>query len=155
MSTYLKNMAGYKQNQLKNKSFDEIQKLFDKAMKRVNIFVDMDTELVEDSSKREGTKLEQEVTKKQKVDDVQETAKVDKDKETVELQRLMEIVPNEEVETDAIPLATKPASIVDFKFHKEGKKGYYEITRADRSSKIYLVFSQLLKSFDREDLETL
>ncbi|GJX52990.1 hypothetical protein Tco_0281359 [Tanacetum coccineum] len=52
MSTYLKNMGGYKHNQLKNKSFDDIQKLFDKAMKRVNIFVDMDTELVECSEVR-------------------------------------------------------------------------------------------------------
>ncbi|GKD58205.1 hypothetical protein Tco_1295714 [Tanacetum coccineum] len=52
MSTYLKNMAGYKLNQLKNKSFDDIQKLFDKAMKRVNTFVDMDTELVEGSGVR-------------------------------------------------------------------------------------------------------
>ncbi|GJW49589.1 hypothetical protein Tco_0090940 [Tanacetum coccineum] len=78
MSTYLKNMAGDKHNQLKNKSFDDIQKLFDKAMKRVNTFVDMDTELVEDSevrakgsktraegsSKRAGTNLEQESIKK-------------------------------------------------------------------------------------------
>ncbi|GKB09420.1 retrovirus-related pol polyprotein from transposon TNT 1-94 [Tanacetum coccineum] len=156
MSTYLKNMAGYKHNQLKNKSFDEIQKLFDKAMKRVNTFVDMDTELVEDSSKREGTKLEQEVTKKQKVDDDQETAKVDKDKETAELKSLLEVVPDkEEIAIDAIPLATKPASIVNFKIHREGKKGYYELIRADGSSKIYLVFSLLLKSIDREDLETL
>ncbi|GJW68697.1 hypothetical protein Tco_0123121 [Tanacetum coccineum] len=52
MSTYLKNMAGYKQNQLKNKSFDDIQKLFDKAIKRVNTFVDIDTELVEGSDVR-------------------------------------------------------------------------------------------------------
>ncbi|GKE62298.1 hypothetical protein Tco_1512665, partial [Tanacetum coccineum] len=59
MSTYLKNMAGYKQNQLKNKSFDDIQKLFDKAMKRVNIFVDIDTKLVEGSKvKAEGTRAE-------------------------------------------------------------------------------------------------
>ncbi|GJT70877.1 hypothetical protein Tco_1030163 [Tanacetum coccineum] len=36
MSTYLKNMDGYKHNQLKNKSFDDIQKLFDKAIKRVD-----------------------------------------------------------------------------------------------------------------------
>ncbi|GKA89578.1 hypothetical protein Tco_0811390 [Tanacetum coccineum] len=31
----------------------------------------------------------------------------------------------------------------------------YKIIRADGSSKIYLVFSQLLKEFDREDLENL
>ncbi|GJV57623.1 putative ribonuclease H-like domain-containing protein [Tanacetum coccineum] len=142
MSTYLKNMAGYKHNQLKNKSFDDIQKLFDKAMKRVNTFVDMDTELVEG---RED--LQQESTKKQKVDE---------DRETVELQRLMKVIPNEEeVAVDAIPLATKPPSIVDWKIHKEGQKSYYQITRAEGSSKMYLVFSQLLKSFDREDLKTL
>ncbi|GJV76065.1 hypothetical protein Tco_1507649 [Tanacetum coccineum] len=133
MSTYLKNMAGYKHNQLKNKSFDDIQKLFDKAMKRVNTFVDMDTELVEGSEQ-----------------------KVDEDRETVELQRLMKVILNEEeVAVDAIPLATKPSSIVDWKIYKEGQKSYYQITRADESSKMYLVFSQLLKSFDREDLKTL
>ncbi|GJS31792.1 hypothetical protein Tco_0492412 [Tanacetum coccineum] len=114
MSTYLKNMAGYKHNQLKNKSFDDIKKLFDKAMKRVNTFVDMDTELVEDSEQ-----------------------KVDEDNETVELQRLIEVVPNkEEVAIDAIPLATKCLSIVDYKIHKEGKKTYYQIIRADGSSKM-------------------
>ncbi|GJV44376.1 hypothetical protein Tco_1428912 [Tanacetum coccineum] len=52
MSTYLKNMAGYKNNQLKNKRFDDIQKLFGKAIKKVNSFVDMDTELVEGSEVR-------------------------------------------------------------------------------------------------------
>ncbi|GJZ43031.1 hypothetical protein Tco_0590286 [Tanacetum coccineum] len=160
MSTYLKNMVGYKHNQLKNKSFDDIQKLFDKAMKRVNTFVDMDTELVEgsevraeaeiaqeSSSKRAGTELEQESIKKQKLDE---------DKETAELQRLIEVVPDkEEVAIDAIPLATKPPSIVDYKIHKEGKKTYYQIIRADGSSKMYLVFRYMLKSFDNEDLETL
>ncbi|GJV25391.1 hypothetical protein Tco_1378086 [Tanacetum coccineum] len=73
-----------------------------------------------------------------------------------ELQRLIEVVPDkEEVAIDAIPLATKPPSIVDYKIHKEGKKTYYQIIRADGSSKMYLVFSHMLKSFDMEDLETL
>ncbi|GKC98643.1 hypothetical protein Tco_1168918, partial [Tanacetum coccineum] len=68
-------------------------------------------------------------------------------------QRLIEVVPDkEEVAIDAIPLATKPPSIVDYKIHKEGKKTYYQIIRADGSSKMYLVFSHILKSFDREDL---
>ncbi|GJV14685.1 hypothetical protein Tco_1360008 [Tanacetum coccineum] len=60
MSTYLKNMAGYKHNQLKNKSFDDIQKLFDKAMKKVNIFMDMDIELVEGSQVRAEAETAQE-----------------------------------------------------------------------------------------------
>ncbi|GJV59620.1 hypothetical protein Tco_1465720 [Tanacetum coccineum] len=149
-------MKGKKVKDLKNKSFDSIQKMFDKAFKRVNTFVDFRTELVEGSSKRAGDELEQESTKKQKMDDVKETAEVDEDKETAELQSLMEVIPDEEeVAVDAITLATKRPSIVDWKIHKEGQKTYYQITRANGSSKMYLVFSQLLKSFDREDLETL
>ncbi|GJR81945.1 hypothetical protein Tco_0152730 [Tanacetum coccineum] len=131
MSTYLKNMARYKHNQLKNKSFDDIQKLFDKAMKRVNTFIDIETKLVKGSE-------------------------VDEDIETAELQRLIEVVPDkEEVAIDAIPLATKPPSIVDYKIYKEEKKNYYQIIRADGSSKMCLVFSHMLKSFDIEDLESL
>ncbi|GKF39261.1 hypothetical protein Tco_0119322, partial [Tanacetum coccineum] len=51
-------------------------------------------------------------------------------------------------------LVVKSPSIVDWKIHKEGKKNYYQIIRADGSSKMYLVFSHMLKSFNREDLET-
>ncbi|GKB53408.1 hypothetical protein Tco_0904161 [Tanacetum coccineum] len=43
MTTYLKNMAGWKPKDLKNKSFAIVQELFEKAMKIVNTFVDMDT----------------------------------------------------------------------------------------------------------------
>ncbi|GJW97124.1 hypothetical protein Tco_0178932 [Tanacetum coccineum] len=81
MSSYLKNMEGKKLKDLKNKSFDSIQKMFDRAFKRVNTFVDFRTDLVEGSSKRAGEELEQESTKKQKMDE---------DKDTTELQSLME-----------------------------------------------------------------
>ncbi|GJT00446.1 hypothetical protein Tco_0821615 [Tanacetum coccineum] len=117
MSNYLKHMAGYKQSQLKNKSFAKIQKLFDKAMTWVNMFVDMDTELVkesskkaeaemaqESSSKRAGEELEQEVAKKRKMED---------DKEKEDLKQCFEIVQDDEVAIDAIPPATKPAPIFD------------------------------------------
>ncbi|GKE12647.1 hypothetical protein Tco_1416198 [Tanacetum coccineum] len=136
MCTYLKNMEGKKVKDLKNKSFDSIQKMFDKTFKRVNTFVNFRTELVEGSSKRAGIELEQEVIEKKKVDDVQETAKVDNDKETVELQSPMEVIPDEEeVAVDAIPLATKPPSIVDWKILKEGKINYFQYIRANGSSK--------------------
>ncbi|GJV99137.1 putative reverse transcriptase domain-containing protein [Tanacetum coccineum] len=119
MITYLKNY----------KDFDSIKELFDKDFTRVNMFVDFRTNLVEGSSKRAGEELEQENTKKQKVD---------KDKETSELQSLMEVIlDEEEVAIDVVPLATKSASIVDWKIHKEGKKSYYQIVRADGKSQMY------------------
>ncbi|GKA77880.1 hypothetical protein Tco_0784417 [Tanacetum coccineum] len=60
MLTYLKHMSGYKQSYMKNKSFAEIQKLFDKAMTWVNMFVDMDTELVRESLKKDEAQMAQE-----------------------------------------------------------------------------------------------
>nr|GEX92734.1 retrovirus-related Pol polyprotein from transposon TNT 1-94 [Tanacetum cinerariifolium] len=58
MCTYLKNMDGWKPRALKNKSFAKIQELFDKAMKRINTFVDFRTKLVEESSSRDNSKRE-------------------------------------------------------------------------------------------------
>ncbi|GJV55068.1 hypothetical protein Tco_1456073 [Tanacetum coccineum] len=145
MCTYLNNLEGKKLKDLKNKSFDSIQKMFDREFKRVNTFVDFKTDFVEGSSKRAGEELEQESTKKQKVDG---------DKDTAELQRLMEVIlDEEEVAIDVVSLATKSLKIVDWKIHKEGKKSYYQIVRADEKSQMYIIFSQMLKSFDREDLE--
>ncbi|GJV47893.1 hypothetical protein Tco_1438105 [Tanacetum coccineum] len=135
--------------------------LFDKAMTRVNTFVDMDTELVKGSetrtkgsSKRAGEELESKNLKKQKLDENVE-AKVDDDQEEAEMKKHMEIVPDEEVAIDAIPLATKPPIIVDWKIIKEGKMGYFQIIRADGSSKRYSSMIQMLQNIDREDLETL
>ncbi|GJW49689.1 hypothetical protein Tco_0091040 [Tanacetum coccineum] len=97
MSTYLKNMDGYKHNQLKRKSYNEIQEMFDKEMKMVNTFV-----------------RKQEKAKKKKGD-----------KEEEEMKKHVEIVQDDEVAIDAIPLATKPPMIVEYKIDKEGNYGNY------------------------------
>ncbi|GJX94792.1 hypothetical protein Tco_0349378 [Tanacetum coccineum] len=155
-------MVGYKQNQLKSKNNNEIQKLFDKAMTRVNMFVDIDTELVKESSKkaemvqkssskRAGEELEFDNSKKQKLDENVE-AEVD---DEAEMKKHIEIVLDDEVAIDAIPLATKPPIIVDWKIIKEGKIGYFQIIRADGSSRRYSSMIQMLQSIDKEDLETL
>nr|GEW68535.1 hypothetical protein [Tanacetum cinerariifolium] len=126
MCTYLKNMERYKLNSLKNKSFVNIQELFDKPMKRVNTVVDYRAELVEDSSKkaeaevtegsskRAGEELEQENAKKQKMED---------NKESAELKQCLEIIldDKDDVNIDATPLSS----------------------------------NKMLKNFDREDLEVI
>nr|GEX54307.1 hypothetical protein [Tanacetum cinerariifolium] len=103
--------------------------------------------MVQESLKRAGTEQEQESSKKQKIND---------EKDTTKLKQLVKIIPDEEgVTTNAIPLAVKPPSIVDWKIQKEGKKSYYKITRTDGILKIYLIFRHMLKYFDRENVETL
>ncbi|GJV02386.1 reverse transcriptase domain-containing protein [Tanacetum coccineum] len=136
----LKHMAGYKQNQLKRKNYDEIQKLFDKAMTRVNMFVGMDTELVKESSK--------------KAEMLDDSVEVEVDDEA-EMKKHMEIVFDDEVSIDAIPLATKPPIIIDWKIIKEGKMGNFQIIRADKSSRMYSSMIKILQNIDREDIKTL
>ncbi|GJW02836.1 hypothetical protein Tco_1561692 [Tanacetum coccineum] len=69
MSTYLKNMAGYKHSQLKSKSYNEIQKLFDKEMKKWD-------------------ELESDISKKQKINEHVEVEK--DDQEEAEMKRHIE-----------------------------------------------------------------
>nr|GEV49830.1 hypothetical protein [Tanacetum cinerariifolium] len=106
--------------------------MFEKVYKRVNTFVDMNTEIVEErlkktqaeatksSSKRAREKLEQESTKKQKLDE-QVQAKVAND-DTVELKRCLEIVSedDDDVAIKATPLEDLEVlrSIVKERFKK-------------------------------------
>ncbi|GJV96172.1 hypothetical protein Tco_1547749 [Tanacetum coccineum] len=81
---------------------------------------------------------------------------VEDGKEIAELKQLMKIIlDEEEVAIDAIPLPVKSPRIVGWKIYKEGRKSYYQIMRADGKSQMYMFFSQMLKSFDRKDLEDL
>ncbi|GJR69721.1 putative ribonuclease H-like domain-containing protein [Tanacetum coccineum] len=69
-----------------------------------------------------------------------------KAEEATKMKELMKIIPDEEeVSVDAIPLATKPLSIVDWKIVKEGKISYYqyykswmEVQRVSKSACLYV-----------------
>ncbi|GKA02977.1 hypothetical protein Tco_0675758 [Tanacetum coccineum] len=69
-------------------------------MVRVNNFVDMDSEVLEGTSKRASDELEKEAKKKQKKDDDEKEAKKKQkkadDDERAKLKMLVEIVPDEE-----------------------------------------------------------
>ncbi|GKD86913.1 hypothetical protein Tco_1358067, partial [Tanacetum coccineum] len=138
------------------------QMAFDKTIGWIDSFVPMGSEVreegsearIEGSSKRAGEELESENLKKQKLDENVE-AEVDDDPEEAEMKKHMEIVPDDEVAIDVIPLATKPPIIVDWKIIKEGKMGYFQLIRANGSSKRYSSMIQMLQNIDKEDLETL
>nr|GEZ12813.1 hypothetical protein [Tanacetum cinerariifolium] len=90
MIVYLKNMAGYKMNYFKGMSYDDIRPLFEKhynynqaflnklneGIKVLEKEVRQEKEVKVESSKREGKSLEQEIAKKQKMD--QETEELKK-----------------------------------------------------------------------------
>ncbi|GJT97905.1 hypothetical protein Tco_1093423 [Tanacetum coccineum] len=177
MSTYLKHMGGYKHKQLMGKSYDEIQKLFDKEIKRVNTFVAMSSETQESNEKKEevneekakgsrkkmlgrkrvGKEQQQESSKKQIIEEDKESDKVEEVEEDdkAELKKHLVIKKDDDIAIDAIPRTTKPPVIVDYKLHKEGIMVNYQLIRADGSSKKYSSMIRLLQGIDKEDLETL
>nr|GEW02659.1 hypothetical protein [Tanacetum cinerariifolium] len=97
---------------LKNKSFAKIQELFDKEMKKINTFVDFRTELVEESTKKDEAKTVQASSSKRIGDDLEQERskkqKMENDKESAELKKCLEIIPNDgdEVTIDATPLSS-------------------------------------------------
>nr|GEX44931.1 uncharacterized mitochondrial protein AtMg00810-like [Tanacetum cinerariifolium] len=113
--------------------------LFDLVKKRINIFVDMNTSIVEERSKktqaevtecsfkRAGDELEQESAKRQRLE---------KEDDSTKLKRCLKIVPedDDDVTIEATPLSLKSPTIVDFKIYKEVKESYFKIIRADENS---------------------
>ncbi|GKB18590.1 reverse transcriptase domain-containing protein, partial [Tanacetum coccineum] len=64
--------------------------------------------------------------------------KIDDDQEEAEMKKLIKVVPDEEeVAIDAIPLATKPPCIVDWKIIKEGKISQFQIIRVLKESPVW------------------
>nr|GEW33286.1 putative ribonuclease H-like domain-containing protein [Tanacetum cinerariifolium] len=135
MCTYLKNMANYKHNQLKNKSFKEIQMLFNNTMKWIEAFVPMNTEKTTEG----GEKITEE------------------ENESAKLKRCLEIIPedDEDVTIEATPLSSKSPTIVDYKIYRQRRKSFFKIIKVDGNSQNYLTFGKMLKNFNREDLEVL
>ncbi|GKD10130.1 hypothetical protein Tco_1189815 [Tanacetum coccineum] len=177
MSAYLKHMGGYTYKQRKGNSYDEFQKLFDKEMKRVNTFVAMGSEVQESNEKKVESSEEkakssrkkslgkkravkvhqQESLKRQKLEDDKVTDEHEEVEanDTTELKKHLVIKKDDDIAIDAIPLATKPPVIVDYKLLKEGIMIHYQLIRADGSSKRYSSMIRMLQGIDKEDLLTL
>nr|GEV41102.1 hypothetical protein [Tanacetum cinerariifolium] len=140
MIVYLKNMVGFKMDYFKGMIYDKIRPIFVKHYNHNQTFLDEVNEGVKvsetevrqkkdvevESSEREGESLEQEIAKKQKIEE-----------ETEELKKHLQIVTDDDdVYTDATPLASK-IPIVDYKIHTERNKPYFKIIRADGNHMMY------------------
>ncbi|GJR56494.1 hypothetical protein Tco_1407015 [Tanacetum coccineum] len=148
MITYLKNTGGYKYSQLKGKTYEEIHGLYERQQKRNQDFIPMDTEVINDSGKkndssskpaggsrkktlarkRAGEKKSKESAKKQKLEDVaeeQESAKSDEEAaadyehEKEELRMWLTVVSDEEETVDPKILSAK-YPIVDWESQNLG-----------------------------------
>ncbi|GJR59695.1 hypothetical protein Tco_1501857 [Tanacetum coccineum] len=122
----LLNKGSYYLQQLKKPSFDEVKKLFETTMKRVNTFTPIESDdivpkVVDGSSKIDAKQeINQESSKRQKIGEGSEPSKESKDKLPQEqLQHLMIIVPEEGMNVEA--LQTK-YPIIDWEVYTEDSR---------------------------------
>nr|GEY49607.1 reverse transcriptase domain-containing protein [Tanacetum cinerariifolium]GEY49693.1 reverse transcriptase domain-containing protein [Tanacetum cinerariifolium] len=111
--------------------------------KQIEDFVPMASKEEEERFKRKGLRLEQESPKKMKTSE--EVSQED-------LKEMMELVPIEEVYVEALQVKHP---IIDWEIHTEGQRNYWKIIRLGGSIIVYQFFVDMLKHFDREDLNQL
>ncbi|GKF50351.1 hypothetical protein Tco_0146818, partial [Tanacetum coccineum] len=110
------------------------------------------------SSKRHAeTELDHESSKKQKIDEAsgsvqEESAEKEKELSEEELQKLLVIVPMEEVYVEALHVKYP---IIDWEVYTEESRVYWKIIRVGNHTEAYQIFADMLKKFDRDDLEKL
>nr|GEY03488.1 hypothetical protein [Tanacetum cinerariifolium] len=69
-----------------------------------------------------------------------------------DLKEMMHLVPVEEVYGEALQVKHL---IIDWEIHTEGQRSYWKIIRLEGSTASYQFFVDMLKHFDREDLNQL
>nr|GEY14143.1 SRP72 RNA-binding domain-containing protein [Tanacetum cinerariifolium] len=149
MMMYLKNVVGFKLDYFKGMSYDDIRSIFEA---KFNSNVDFLLKIKEQTEEEENRALQtinetpaEKATNRRKLNEKVE-----------DLKRHLEIMPDkdDDVYTEATPLARK-VPVVDYEIIKLNNKPYYKIIRADGTHQLYISFLNLLKNFDREDLEAL
>ncbi|GJS64387.1 hypothetical protein Tco_0678951 [Tanacetum coccineum] len=147
MMTYLKNMGGYKHSQLKGKTYEEIQGLYEREQKFIHDFVPIDSE------KEEKKSMEPESEGKKK----EEAAEYEKEKEKLMLS--LKIIYGNDNEVNYEPLSKRfPIMILEYKLLRnvDAKDMFvYKLTRADGSSSYHRDMQAFLIRLDRQDLNDL
>nr|GEW63608.1 hypothetical protein [Tanacetum cinerariifolium] len=139
----LRSHAGWKTKHFKGMSLEEIRENFVPVWKQIEDFVPMGSKEEGERFKRKWLRLEQDNAKKAKTSE--EVSKED-------LKTIMQLVPVEEVYVEALQVKHP---IIDWEIHTEGQRSYWKIIRLGGSTASYQFFVDMLKHFDKKDLNQL
>nr|GEV81857.1 hypothetical protein [Tanacetum cinerariifolium] len=130
-------------------TLEEIKEKFDPAWKQFQDFIPIGSKEEAERFKRKGLRLEQESVKKLKTsEEVKTIEKVPEEK----VKEMMQLIPVEEIYVEALQVKHH---VIDWNVHTEGHRSYWKIIRLGGSSSSYQFFVDMLKHFDREDLNQL
>ncbi|GJU89443.1 hypothetical protein Tco_1301866 [Tanacetum coccineum] len=179
MMNYLKNQGTWKLSQLKNLSFEEVKKEFDKLVKQVESFAPINFEATKASLKRFGEELQTKTPKRLKDDedveakDDEPTKKSGKRRKQMARKGLHTSVDKDDSEgsdedseqddsvtgtktlINHVPVAMKTPSIASYKIFRQGEKREYQIVREDGTDVVYINFGAMLKVISKDDLTEL
>nr|GEY17216.1 hypothetical protein [Tanacetum cinerariifolium] len=139
----LKSHAGWKVRHFKGMTLEEIKEKFDLVWKQFQDFIPIGSKEEAERFNRKGPRLEQDSAKK-----VKTLEEVPEEK----LKEMMHLIAIEEVYMEALQVKHL---IIDWKVDTEGERSYWKIIRLGGSTSSYQFFIDLLKHFDREDLNQL
>ncbi|GJY83718.1 hypothetical protein Tco_0497094 [Tanacetum coccineum] len=155
MCMYLKNQGGYKQSHFKGMSYKDIRPIFKSVWDQNQSFVPKDSQIEKEVMKRSGFDFQKPPAKRQKIREVSESVEEQSAGKKVleeELKKLLVIVPVEEVYIEALQVKYP---IIDWEVFTEESRSYWRIIRVGNHTKVYQVFEDMLKRFDRDDLKKL
>nr|GEU99450.1 hypothetical protein [Tanacetum cinerariifolium] len=133
----------WKTKHFKGMTLEEIKSKFDPIWRRIQDFIPIGSKEEAERLKGKGCRLEPDSAKKlMTLEDVPE----------VKLKEMMELIPVEEVYVEALQVKHP---IIDWEVHTEGERSYWKIIRLEGSTTSYQFFVDLLKHFDKEDLNQL
>ncbi|GJZ35654.1 hypothetical protein Tco_0581471 [Tanacetum coccineum] len=155
----LKSHAGWKSKDFRGMTFEQIEEKFIPVWKQLQDFVPMNFKTESERVKRPGIQLAQESSKRLKTAKAsgsepsqEHQTKDSKELSEEELKKMMEIVPVEEVYIEALQ-AKYP--IIEWEIYSEEQRKYWKIIRVGNHTEVYQTFEEMLKRFDREDLDRL
>ncbi|GJZ96139.1 hypothetical protein Tco_0668473, partial [Tanacetum coccineum] len=166
MCMYLKNQGGYKMSHFKGMSYEEIRPIFERVWDQIQSFVPMDSEKEKGSEKktegrlkRAGQDVVEEPAKRQKTTEASESVQEQPSEEPKadelsqeQLQQMMLIVPKEGMHIEDLQIKYP---IIYWEVHSEDTMKFWKIIRVGNHTEVYQVFEDMLKNFDREDLDKL
>ncbi|GJS13968.1 putative ribonuclease H-like domain-containing protein [Tanacetum coccineum] len=156
MMNYLKNQGTWKLSQLKNLSFEELQK----SSKRILVNEELQTktskrlksdEAKDDEPTKKTGKRRKQIARKGLHTDLDKDDSEDSD----EASEQDDSASGTKIPINPVPVAMKSPSIATYKIIKQGKKSVYQIVREDGTDIVYINFGAMLKDITRDDLTEL
>nr|GEW68531.1 hypothetical protein [Tanacetum cinerariifolium] len=162
MIVYFKNMAGYKIQHFKVMTYDQVRPIFEREYNYMQTFLKLDKDEKPTTERVAKETLLQESFKKLRAEvevsgssftQQKETPTIDPTKIYKEdVQNMMQIIPMAEFKVEALQVKYP---LIDWEIYSEGPRTYWRIIRIGGITQAYQSFEDMLKDFDREDMDAM